>query len=327
LIEMEVMRYIDLPGISQPVSVLSLGTATRIFTPETYDQAEEVLDAFVGAGGNCIDAAHIYGFGASEKILGRWIDKRKMRGQVVLVGKGCHPVVDPQNLFGKPWEPRVTPEAIHADLMESLERLQTDMIDLYLLHRDDESMPVGPLVQALNAQQAEGRILAFGASNWSTARIDAANAYAVENGLNGFVVSSLQFSLARPERMHFPGTVPASQADLAWHARKQFPLLAWSALSAGYVRHAANPEDPVDDPIAQTYDAPANYERMRRAKELARRKGFTLLQVALAYVLIQPFPVLAAIGPTTLKHLDELLGSLQVMLDDPEIAYLEQRSI
>jgi aryl-alcohol dehydrogenase-like predicted oxidoreductase len=320
------MRYIHISGIDQPVSVLGLGTATRVFAPESYSQAAELIDAFLAAGGNCIDAAHIYGFGASEKTLGRWLRERGTRGQVVLITKGGHPFVDPQNLFGQPWEPRVTPEAIHADLAESLERLEIDTIDLYLLHRDDENVPVGPLVQALNAEQADGRIRAFGASNWSVARIEAANTYAKEHGLNGFVISSPQYSLARPARMYFPGTISASAADLAWHAREQFPMLAFSALSAGFVRRFAHPATFGDDPIAQTYETEANVERMRRAQELAERKGTTLAQIALAYVLHTPFPTVALIGPATRAHLDELLGSVQVTLDDAEMAYLEQRS-
>jgi 1-deoxyxylulose-5-phosphate synthase len=320
------MRYINISGIDQPVSVIGLGAGTRIFTPDSYERAADLLDAFLAAGGNCIDSAHIYGFGASEKVLGRWMRERGARGRVVLVGKGTHPVVDPQDIFAKPWEPRVTPEAIRADLSVSLERLQTDAIDLYLLHRDDEKMPVGPLVQALNAEQARGRIRAFGVSNWSPARVAAANAYAAEHGLNGFVISSLQFSLARPARMFFPGSVPASDADLAWHVKEHFPLLAWSTLSAGFVGRATRPEAHDDDPIARTYESSANTERLRRAQELAARKKATLPQIALAYVLHQSFPTIGLVGPTTTAHLDELLGSLQVTLDDSDMAYLEQRS-
>ena len=125
------MRYVNIAGLDRPVSAIGLGTATRAFTPETYDQAARLLDRFVEAGGNCVDTAHIYGFGNSEKTLGRWLKESGRRGEIILVTKGCHPTVDPQNLFGKPWEPRVTPEAIRADLSESLERLQTDYVDLY----------------------------------------------------------------------------------------------------------------------------------------------------------------------------------------------------
>jgi 1-deoxyxylulose-5-phosphate synthase len=318
------MRYLHLSGIEQPVSILGLGTGTRVFTLETYSQAAELLDSFLAAGGNCIDAAHIYGFGASERTLGRWLRERATRGQVVLIDKGCHPVVDPENLFGNPWEPRVTPQAIHADLAESLERLQTDSIDVYLLHRDDENIPVGPLVDALNEEQVRGTIRAFGASNWHSERVAAANAYAAEHGLNGFVVSSPQFSFARPTRMYFPGTVSASQTDLAWHARQQFPMVAWSALSAGYVRRAAYSKANEVDPVAQTFMTDANFGSMQRVRELAAQKGTTLAQIALAYVLHQSFPVIALIGPTTRDHLNELLSAVQVTLDDSEMAYLER---
>ena len=165
------MRYVNPAGLDNPVSVIGLGTATRAFTPETYNRAAELLDAFLDAGGNCIDTAHIYGFGNSEKTLGRWLEESGRRGEIVLITKGCHPAVDPQNLFGKAWAPRLTPEAIRADLSESLERLRTDYVDLYLLHRDDEAMPTGPLVEALNQEQARWRIRAFGASNWRVERI------------------------------------------------------------------------------------------------------------------------------------------------------------
>lgn len=320
------MRYLTIPGIDRPVSALAFGTGTSVFAPETYDQAAGLLDAFVASGGNCIDAAHIYGFGASEKALGRWMRQRGARGQVVLITKGGHPAVDPENIFGKPWEPRISPDAIRSDLMESLERLQTDTVDLYLLHRDNESLPVGPLVDALNAEQGEGRIRAFGASNWTSARIALANAYAAEHGLNGFVISSLQFSLARPMRMFFPGSIPASEADLAWHSREQFPLLAWSALSAGFVGNVSRLESSDSNSIAGTYDTKDNGERLLRAQELARRKGASLAQVALAYVLHQPFPVIGVVGTSSTAHLSELMGSVNLDLEPSDLAYLEQRS-
>ncbi len=316
------IRSLTLPHIDKPVSILGLGAGTGVFTPETYDRAAELLDAYLDAGGNCIDTAHIYSFGASEKTLGRWLRERGTRARVVLVDKGCHPVVDPHNLFGKPWEPRVTPEAIRADLSESLERLQTDMIDLYLLHRDDENMPVGELIEALNAEQARGRIHAFGASNWRSHRVAEANAYAEAHRMNGFVISSPQFSLARPERMFFPGTLTASDADRAWHSQHQFPLLAWSALSAGFLRPASSPGG--DDPIAQIYATDDNMKRVERARELAARKGVTPVQIALAYVLQQPFPVIALVGPTTGAHLHALMEATNLSLDSGEITYLER---
>ncbi len=73
------MRYVNIAGLEKPVSVIGLGTATRVFTPETYNRAAGLLDAFLGAGGNCIDTAHIYGFGNSEQTLGRWLEESGRR--------------------------------------------------------------------------------------------------------------------------------------------------------------------------------------------------------------------------------------------------------
>ena len=184
------MRYIEITGIERPVSVIGLGTTSKIFTPAGDDTVAELIDAYLAVGGNCIDTAHIYGFGESEKALGRWLEHSGRRDDIVLVTKGCHPRVDEAGQFGPP---RVNAEAIHYDLSESLERLGTDHVDLYLLHRDDETVPPGPLLEALNEEKANGRIVAFGASNWTVERIASANEYAAEHGLDrvrGFLARS-----------------------------------------------------------------------------------------------------------------------------------------
>jgi aryl-alcohol dehydrogenase-like predicted oxidoreductase len=318
------MRYIQIDPLDKPVSAIGLGTATGAFTPGTYSQAAELLARFLAAGGNCIDTAHIYGFGDSEKTLGRWFRESGRRGEVVLITKGCHPAVDPQDIFGHPWEPRVTPEAIRQDLGESLERLQTEYIDLYLLHRDDEAVPVGPLVAALNEEQQHGRIRAFGVSNWHVERIAAANRYATEHGLNGVVVSSPNLSLARPKQMLFPGTLFADEATRQWHRATQLPLLAWSSLAAGFLSGRYTPDHPGDESITEVYSLEENFERLRRAQTLAGRKNATLAQIALAYVLWQPFPVVALAGPTTVSHLEGALEALEVELSLEELKFLER---
>lgn len=313
------MRYINLAGLDRAVSVMGLGAGTPIFTPATYRPAADLLEAFLAAGGNCIDTAHIYGFGNSEKTLGQWFKESGRRAEVVLITKGCHPIVDPQNLFGKPWEPRLTPEAIRADLSESLERLQTDAIDLYLLHRDDEAMPVGSLIDALNQEQARGRMRAFGASNWRVERIAEANAYAAQHGLNGFSASSPSLSLPQPVKLYFPGTRFADEATRQWHRTHQLPLLAWSSLASGFM----SGQIASDSPTAQVYASAENDERLRRAQELAARKNVTALHIGLAYVLQQGFPVVALIGPTSVSHLNSALEAVNVELTPAEMQFLD----
>jgi aryl-alcohol dehydrogenase-like predicted oxidoreductase len=314
------MRYIDIAGES--VSAIGLGAGTVAFTPERSDDAAALLDAFLGAGGNCVDTAHIYGFGKSEMTLGRWFEETGRRDETYLVTKGCHPVVDPDDMFARPWLPRVTPKAIRADLDESLRRLRTDRIDLYLLHRDDESLEPGPVIEALNEEKAEGRIVAFGASNWSVGRIEEANRYAADQGLDGFAISSPSLSLARPTRMFFPGTLFADDATREWHRARQFPLLAWSALAVGFASGRLGDDASVDD-VARIYFSDDNQGRLDRAKAMGSEKGVPLLEIALAFVLSQPFPITALVGPSTVEHLDEALASLDVALTPEELAYLD----
>ena len=316
------MRYINLPQLEKPVSVIGLGTASRAFTPDTYDRAAELLERFLVEGGNCVDTAHIYGLGDSEKTLGRWIQESGRRNELVLITKGCHPAVDRQDIFGSPWVPRLTPEAIHTDLSESLERLQADTIDLYLLHRDDESMSVGPLVDALNQEQARGRIRAFGVSNWRVGRIVEANDYAARHGLNGFVISSPNLSLAHPKKMLFPGTLFADEETRQWHHTHQLPLLAWSSLATGFMSGRFKPDESSDENMAQVYYSEENFERLRRAQKLAESKKATVAQIGLAYVLQQAFPVIALIGPTTVSNLEDALGTLNVELKPEEMKFL-----
>jgi aryl-alcohol dehydrogenase-like predicted oxidoreductase len=307
------MRYITIPGIATPLSRIALGTVA--FSPDNYARAAEVLDAFVALEGNTIDTGHIYSSGGSERAIGRWLQERGKRADMVIVDKGCHPYRDSG--------PRVTPEIIHTDLAESLECLQTDYIDLYLLHRDDERKPVGPLVEALNEERAAGSIRAFGASNWSTARIAEANAYAAEHGLAGFAASSPNLSLARPKEPMWAGCVSTTDAVRAWHTATQLPLLSWSSQAGGFLSGRFTREDTSNPDMLRVWYSDENFERLRRAAELGRREGVGPIPIALAYVLSQPFPTIAAVGPLTVAELRESFQALSIGLTPQDLAYLD----
>ena len=314
------MRYIEITGIDRPVSVIGLGTTSRIFTPAGDDRVAELIDVYLSVGGNCIDTAHIYGFGESEKALGRWLEQTGRRDDIALITKGCHPHVDEGGQFGPP---RVTAEAIRDDLSESLERLGTDHVDLYLLHRDDETVPPGPLLEALNEEMAKGRIAACGASNWTVERIALANEYADENGLTGFAASSPGLSLPRPVEMQFPGTLFADDDTRRWHTDTRMPVFAWTSLAAGFASGRFRPDDADVDESTRAFFSADNFERMRRAEELAQLRNASALQVALAFVLGQEYPVVALVGPSKIENLHGALGALEVELTPDEMRYLD----
>ena len=304
------MKYRRFAPLERDVSVLVLGTAW--FGVETESLAYELLDEWVALGGNALDSAREYGasrWGESEKLLGRWLRDRGRRADLVLGTKGAH---------HRGGRKRVTPADIREDLDASLAALAT-AIDAYMLHRDDPAQPVGPVVDLLNEYRRAGSIRAFGASNWTTARMDEANAYAASHGLEGFSFSSPNLSLATQNEPPWPDALSASDAaSRAWYEKRRMPLFAWSAQAGGYFSGHHSP----DADIARVYDGEPNRERARRAEELGGRKGVDANAIALAWVLAQPFPTWALIGPRTVEELHASVAALDVALTPEEARWL-----
>ncbi len=178
------MKYTTIPGVSKRASKIAQGTI--MLRTDRLDEGFELFDAVFRAGINVFDSAHVYGGGESDKVFAAWVNDRVIRDEIILLDKGAHHDGDRQ---------RVTPEDITSDLHDCLERLGFDTIDIFGLHRDDPSKPVGPIIDVLNKHLEEGTIDAFAASNWRHERIREANEYAARNGLRGFSISSPHYSL------------------------------------------------------------------------------------------------------------------------------------
>ena len=300
------MSCIDVDRVAKPMSRLVLGT--MVMRPGQLPLTNELMDGFVAAGGTAIDTARIYG---TEPVVGLWLQLSGMRDRLVIIGKGCGPG-------------RVRPEYLDQELQQSLEAMRLEHFDLYLLHRDDPNVPVGELIDALNDHARAGRIRAFGASNWTTRRLQEANAYAEANGLLGFVVSSPNLSLATQNEEAWPGTVSVSDRseELRWYKEEQLPVLSWSSQARGFFTARAHPDDGSDSELARVWYSDANWERKRRAAELGARLGATANQVALAWVLHQPFPTAALIGPATAEEAQDSYGALRLELTAEQVAWL-----
>jgi aryl-alcohol dehydrogenase-like predicted oxidoreductase len=304
------MLYGNLTDLSKPVSRLVLGS--MVCSTDRLEDTFALLDAWTEAGGNTIDTAKVYGE-KSERSIGQWMQARGNREKIVLIGKGAHP-----DHTG----PRVNPDAIRQDIGESLEKFQTGHMDIYLLHRDDPSVPVGPIVECLNAERAAGRIGLFGGSNWTTARIQEASDYAAAHGLQGFSASSPYFGLAAMKEPIWGGCLSLTAEDRAWHLRHQFPLFPWSSQARGFFTGRYSPEETSSADMVRVFYSDGNWERLRRARELAAKKGCSANNIALAYVLHQPFPVFPLIGPANVGELKESLYALDVALTDEEAHWL-----
>ncbi|MEO7717845.1 MAG: aldo/keto reductase [Capsulimonas sp.] len=319
------MEYGEVLGVDKRVSRLIHGTI--MLSPDAIDEGFALLDDVFALGYNTFDTAHVYGGGNNERLFGRWMRERRVRDQVVVVGKGAHHNQD---------RPRVTPYDITADLHDTLARMQTDYIDIYILHRDDPSVPVGPIVEVLNEHARAGKIGAFGGSNWTHTRIAEANEYAVTNGLTPFLVSNPNYSLAEMVKEPWENCVtisgPYGAEARQWYADNDQILFTWSSLAGGFFSGRFRRDNLseftsyFDKLCVECYCYERNFDRLDRAAQLAKDKGATLAQIALAYVLNQPlkiFTLAAAGGKAEAQANVEALG---IKLTPGELAWLDLRA-
>ncbi|MCD8286448.1 MAG: aldo/keto reductase [Clostridia bacterium] len=315
------MKYGEIPYISRPVSRIFFGTASITSVPK--QERDALLDGILALGVNAIDLARVY-MGAEETI-GSWMEKRGNRDRLVLLSKCAHP-----SLFGMK---RLNEKAIRKDFRKSSANLHTDRIDIYLLHRDDPSVPVGDIVQILNALHAEGRIGAFGASNWTYTRISEANEYAYAHNLIPFTVSSPSFSLAEQVSAPWAGCVsisgPSSRAARDWYAQSGMPVIAYSSLGRGFfsgrLRSGADRSKAaktLDSHAMKAYWCEGNTERLRRCELLAAEKGVSVSQIALAWLYAQSMNSYAVISTSKLSRMQENIQALNIRLTPAEAAWL-----
>jgi aryl-alcohol dehydrogenase-like predicted oxidoreductase len=309
------MEYISIQGVKKPVSRLMKGS--DYFFHKDYEKAANNMDAFLAIGGNAVDTAHIYCRGQSEEVLGRYMKERNNRENIVILTKGAH-----HDAKG----PRVNKEAIRQDLSESLERLQTESVDMYALHRDDPNTPVGAIMEALNEHIESGVVEAIGTSNWTWQRLQEANEYAAEHGLTGFSFNSPNLSLAKANEPFWPGCVSADAETCKWHEKHQLPLLSWSSQARGFFTGRFTPEVRDNEDLVRVFYSDDNWDRLRRAEQLAAQKQVTPIQIALAYVLNQPFPTCALIGAQTAEELNSCNAGSQIELTRAELDWLDLSS-
>ena len=308
------MKFRRFDPLNCDLSRLVLGTMVFNTNEEGMKTTFDLMNEWLNLGGNIVDCANVYGGGNSERALGRWIEETGRREEIVILTKGAHMNGDRR---------RVTPWDIGSDLLDSLARLKTDYVDLYLLHRDDPSVPVGPIVEALNEHKRAGRIRAFGGSNWSVERLEEANTYADAHGLEPFTASSPNLSLAtQNEPMWFECNSANDPDSLAWYERTQMPLFAWSSQAGGFFTGRFSPENRDNSDMVRVYYNDGNWERLKRAQELGERKAVPALQIALAWVLNQPFPAYALFGPRNLEELHSSIAAIEVELTPDEVQWL-----
>ncbi len=295
---------------------LALGTAP-FGTAIPRDTAFAILDAFTDLGGNLIDTAAVYGMGVSEQTLGEWMKLRGSRNRLVISTKGGHPSLPD-------WSRRITEADIRADMEDSLRYLGTDHVDIYFLHRDDESKPVEAIMPILDTLVREGKTRLIGASNWTVARIDEANAFARENGMAEFSVSQIFHNAAiiNKEGVYDPTLVAMDATEHEGYAENGIPVMAYTAQAQGLFSHIRDRGyEGLSDSMVRTYLNPATRKRAEKILAVSSETGLSPTAVSLAYLLrdreVKTLPILG------ISRVERLAEAMEVFrLGERELAYL-----
>jgi len=305
-----------------PLCLGGAGLGTKLDERASY----ALLDAFVDLGGTMIDTAATYADwhgdekSASEKLLGRWLASRGHGDRVTVATKGACP--RPGQFF------RLQPADIRSDLEASLRHLQVERIELYWLHRDDPSIPVEVIIDALAEHARAGRIGAYGCSNWSLPRIREANAYAADRGIPGFAANQMMWCLSATD----PATVDDTTLVLMdeelhrYHADQAWPALPFSSQAGGFFsgRYRRGDTPPDRAGFVRQYWSPANFDRLDRVTQLAAELGQPASAVALAHLTNQPFPTSPIIGASSVEQLTESWRATEIRLEPDVVEWLER---
>jgi len=317
------LQEIGKTGISP--SCLCLGTAGF---GSTMGEKESfaLMDAFFEMGGNFLDTAHGYadwvkgyeGRCISEQTIGKWMKARRNRDKVVLGTKGGWVHYRTQKLMS-------SREELVAQIERSRKELGIDCIDVYWLHRDDPKYPVSHFMDLLNEQRDRGHIRCLGCSNWTVARITEANAYAAANGLEGFSANQMWWSLATPDLAAYgdPTTVAMDAEGYEFHLRTGMTAVPYSPQAKGFFNKLDEKGlDGMDEFCGRVFGCRENVARLARLKQVAAQAGASIAQVALAWLLAQPFPTIPIIGSRTMEQLRDTVRATEMKLTDATARYL-----
>jgi 1-deoxyxylulose-5-phosphate synthase len=316
------MQFVNLGSTGLKVSRLCLGTMTygskkwRKWVLEE-EESKPFIRLALEAGINFFDTADIYSEGVSEEILGRALKEfRVPRDQVVIATKVFQPMGQDPNQRG------LSRKHIRHAVDASLQRLGVDYIDLYQIHRFDYQTPIEETMEALDEVVRAGKALYIGASSMFAWQFQRMLHISERNGLARFVSMQNHYNLVYREEER--EMIPLCKAE-------SIGLIPWSPLARGFVAGNRSRQDRGETLRAQTDDfAQSLYYRdsdftvVERVTEIAKKRGVSNAQVALAWMLGKPEITSPIIGASKLHHLEDALKALELKLTDDEVKALEE---
>ena len=302
---------------SSPLSIFPLALGSNVFGWNVDERRSfELLDAFVAAGGNLIDTADAYSAwvpgnqgGEAETIIGRWLRASGKREQVLIATK-----------VGK-WSRQqgLAPINLQKAVEGSLQRLQTDRIDLYQAHQDDASVLLADTLGGFARLIEQGKVRVIGASNYSATRFADALTVARKQGLPRYETLQPKYNLA------WRANYERALEPLA--RRENIGVICYSALASGFLSGKYRSAGDLAKSAARSDSVKpyldARGQRLLAALDrVAEAHHASVAQVALAWLIARPGLTAPIVSATSVDQLEELLGSVELKLQPNELVYL-----
>jgi aryl-alcohol dehydrogenase-like predicted oxidoreductase len=312
------MKYVNLGNTGLQVSRICLGCMSFGASDQgthPWSMNEEASRPFIkralDAGINFFDTANVYSLGSSEEYLGRALTDFARREEVVIATKVHGKMRSGPNGSG------LSRVAIMAEIDASLRRLGTDYVDLYQIHRWDDRTPIEETMEALHDVVKAGKARYIGASSMYAWQFSKAQYTAQLNGWTRFVSMQNHYNLIQreEEREMMPLCVDQGVG-----------VIPWSPLARGRLTRDwdTSTDRSATDEFGKTlYDAPGDREIVAKVAEIAAARGVPRAQVAMAWVLAQPFVTAPIVGATKIEHIDDAVAATKLSLTSEEIAALE----
>jgi aryl-alcohol dehydrogenase-like predicted oxidoreductase len=322
------MNYRVLGRTGLKVSELCLGTMTfgeNFYSIGVVDQTgvDRMVARSIEAGINFFDTADVYSYGESETVLGKAVKNSGVpRDKVIIATKTRSAMSEPATAgTGDVNNVGLSRQHIFSSIEHSLRRLDTDYVDLYQVHGWDLLTPVEETLRALDDLVRQGKVRYIGCSNWSARHLMKALVLAGSKDWAGFVSLQAYYSLVGRDLEH----------ELLPLCREEgVGVLPWSPLSGGFLSGKYTRNNPHPEGARRTgFDFPPidearGFDAVDALSEIAKKKGATVAQVALAWLLAQPGVTSIIIGANKMSQLEDNLKAADLRLTDEEVEQLSR---
>jgi aryl-alcohol dehydrogenase-like predicted oxidoreductase len=315
------MRYVKLGNTGMEVSriclgCMSFGIGERGLFPWALDEkrSRPIIRKALDLGINFFDTANLYSAGTSEEITGRALAEYANRDEIVLATKVFFRTREGPNGAG------LSRKAIMSEIDKSLERLGTDYVDLYYIHRWDYGTPIEETMEALHDVVKAGKVRYIGASSLYARQFVKAQHVAEQHGWTKFVAMQDLYNLMYREE---------EREMLPLCEEQKIAVVPWSPLAAGRLARewgTSTARSKVDKISENLFDATPELDRkvVERLADVAGKRGVPMAQIALAWLLQKELVTAPIVGTTKSSHIDDAVAALSIRLTSEELVSLEE---